>query len=90
MKRVPRGELRRYLFPDDEKTDPAFREELSWLALTGLRVISGIRLFFPLMILIVQLFWPRLYPLHETRMTFATMAIGGIALPFSFRPQIRF
>lgn len=89
MKYIAWDDLREYLFPCDEKTSPAFREELSWMALTGLRVIGAITLFFPLLVLLVQLFWPQLYPRHENRIALATMAIGAIVLPLSFRPQIR-
>src|SRR5688572_33250313 len=44
----------RYLFPNDEQEDPAFRKEILRLAVVGLRIIAGITFSIPLLMLVIR------------------------------------
>ena len=44
----------RYLCPNDERDDPEFKNELSRLAVVGLRIIAGITFSIPLLMLTIR------------------------------------
>jgi signal transduction histidine kinase len=77
-----------YLFPDNEKKDPVFREEISRLAVVGLRIVAGITFSIPLLMLVIRGIVPSLRIPWAQYVTYPILGIGFIAGILSLLPQV--
>ena len=78
----------RYLFPNDEQEDPAFRKEILRLAVVGLRIIAGITFSIPLLMLVIRGIVPSLRIPWGQYVTYPILAVGFIVGLLSLIPQV--
>jgi signal transduction histidine kinase len=79
----------RYLFPNDEDENAEFKEELSRLAVVGLRIIAGITFSIPLLMLVIGGTVPGLRVPWGHYATYPILALGFIAGVLALLPHFQ-
>jgi signal transduction histidine kinase len=79
-----------YIFPDDEKKDPRFKEELDRLSLFGLRIIAGVDIAAPLFSIVVGLaFVPEMQQHFRIAGPVGIFVLGIVTLGLSFWAPVK-
>ena len=79
-----------YLFPDEEKRDPRFKEELDRLSVVGIRIVAGVDIAAPLFTIAVGWVWiPEMQQHFRIEGPLGILLLGIVTLGLSYWPPVR-
>ena len=79
-----------YLFPDEEKRDPRFKEELDRLSVVGIRIVAGVDIAAPLFTIAVGWVWiPQMQQHFRIEGPLGILLLGIVTLGLSYWAPVR-